>query len=185
MGFMDKAKDIYNLRKQASKIEKMLKEVTIEATSDNLTVICDGKQLFTEAKGNEEAPLDPKLGKTLIECVNKAIKKSQEIGAERMKEVMGGMLDRENKDLYALQRKAKEIKDQLKNIHIEAEAGGLFVTCDGEQRFVEAKGSEKTPLDPALAKTFVEAVNKAIKKSQMIGAEKMKEVMGPGGLFGQ
>jgi DNA-binding protein YbaB len=187
MGFFDKAKDLYTLKKQASEIEKRLKQVTIEAESNGITVICDGKQLFTEAKGNEQAPLDPKLAKTYIDCVNKAIKKSQQIGADRMKDVMGGLMGGDNKDLYTLQKKAKAIKEQLKNIHIEAEVNGLFVTCDGEQYFIEAHGSDKTPLDPTLAKTFIDATNKAIHKSQMIGAEKMQEVMGPGmgGLLGK
>jgi len=92
------------------------------------------------------------------------------------------------KDLYKLQKQAKEIKKQLKNIHIEAEANGISVVCDGEQHFMEAKVVDESLLSDAnkLGKAFVEAANKAIKKSQLIGAEKMKDVMGGfGGMFGE
>ena len=186
MGFFDKAKDLYNLKKQASVIEKQLKDVTIEAMSGPVTVVCDGKQLFLEAKASEGATLDPKIAKAFIVAVNKAIKKSQEIGAERMKGVMGGMFGDKKQDIYTLQKQAKEIKEQLKNIHIEADADGVTLTCDGEQQFVEVKGTEQSPMDPALAQAFLDATNKAIKKSQLVGAEKMKEVMGDmGSMFGK
>ena len=185
MGFFDKAKDLYNMKKQASVIEKELKGVTIDSTSGGVTVICDGKQLFLEAKAAEGATLDPKIAKTFIEAANKAIKKSQEIGAEKMKGVMNGMFGDKKMDMYTLQKQAKDIKEQLKNIHIEAEASGLILTVDGEQQFIDLKGTEQAPLDPALARAFVDASNKAIRKSQLIGAEKMKAVMGNSGMFGQ
>ena len=96
-----------------------------------------------------------------------------------------GIMDKA-KDMYSLQKKAKAIKKELKNIHVEAEAHGVTVTCDGEQNFVDAKIDESLAGDlTKIAKAFVEANNKAIKKSQMIGAEKMKAVMGDmGGMFG-
>lgn len=96
-----------------------------------------------------------------------------------------GFMD-QAKDLYKLQKQAKEIKKQLKNIHIEAEADGVVVVCDGEQNFMEAKVPEALSGDMnRVSKAFVEAANKAIKKSQLIAADKMKDVMGNmGGLFG-
>jgi|GEM_PF-160139 len=186
MGFLDKAKDLYNLKKQASAIEKELKAIVIEASSGPVTIVCDGKQLFLEAKASEGSTLDPKIAKAFIVAANKAIKKSQEIGAERMKGVMSGMFGEKKQDMYTLQKQAKEIKEQLKNIHIEAEADGVTLTCDGEQQFVEVKGGEKLPMDPALSQAFLDATNKAIKKSQLSGAEKMREAMGGmEGLFGK
>jgi len=90
------------------------------------------------------------------------------------------------KDLYKLQRQAKQIKKELKKIHIEAEADGVMVVVDGEQNFMEAKIPEALSGDlNRISKGFVEAANKAIKKSQMIAADKMKDVMGGmGGMFG-
>lgn len=90
------------------------------------------------------------------------------------------------KDLYKLQKQAKEIKKQLKNIHIEAESDGVVVICDGEQNFIETKIPEALAGETKrISKAVTEATNKAIKKSQAIAAEKMKDVMGGmGGMFG-
>jgi len=97
-----------------------------------------------------------------------------------------GFMDKA-KDLYKLQKQAKQIKNELKNIHIEAETDGVTVTVDGEQHFMEVKIDESILGDAKkLSKAFIDASNKAIKKSQLIGAEKMKSVMGGlGGMFGQ
>ena len=90
------------------------------------------------------------------------------------------------KDLYSMQKQAKAIKAQLKNIHIEAEIEGMVVTVDGEQKLIEVKIPEAMMQNAVkMAKTFVDAANKAIKKSQEIAAEKMKPVMNAmGGLMG-
>jgi DNA-binding protein YbaB len=83
------------------------------------------------------------------------------------------------KDMYALQRKAKKIKKELKNTHIEAEVDGVIVIMDGEQEVIsvsipEDKMSNNKKLGDILQKCF----NKAVKKSQQIAAEQMKDVMG-------
>ena len=84
------------------------------------------------------------------------------------------------KDMYALQRQAKQIKEELKKIHIEAETNPIKLTVDGEQHFISTEiVAEMDPdLKKKIEKAFVDAANKAIKKSQQIGAEKMKAVMG-------
>lgn len=89
------------------------------------------------------------------------------------------------KDLYSLQKKAKQIKKDLKNIHIEAEVDGVIVIMDGEQEIVKLTIPENlanniSKLEDIIAKAF----NKALKKSQEIAAEKMKDVMGPMGFPG-
>ena len=87
------------------------------------------------------------------------------------------------KDLYKIQKQARDIKAKLKKTHIEAETDGVTVTVNGEQEVQKIDISEealqkaqtnKKGLEEALEKSF----NKAIKKSQQIGAEMMKEVMG-------
>ena len=83
------------------------------------------------------------------------------------------------KDLYKLQKQAREIKGKLKNTHIEAEHEGVVVIINGEQELIEVKINDdamtnKKKLEDNLEKCF----NKAIKKSQQIGAEMMKGVMG-------
>lgn len=90
-----------------------------------------------------------------------------------------GMFD-QAKDLYKLQKQAKQIKDELANIHIESTEGGVKVTINGEQIVIS------TSIDQAqyenntaqLEKDLVIAMNKAIKKSQTIAADKMKDIMG-------
>ena len=96
-----------------------------------------------------------------------------------------GFMD-QAKDMYKLQKQAKEIKNKLKNIHVEAEANGVVVTVTGEQNFVDCKIPEALAGDTVrIGKSVVEAANKAVKKSQEIAAENMKEMMGGmGGMFG-
>lgn len=83
------------------------------------------------------------------------------------------------KDLYKLQKQAREIKGKLKNTHIEAEHEGVIVVINGEQEVVEVRISDEAMQDKSrLQNNLEKALNKAIKKSQQIGAEMMKEVMG-------
>lgn len=94
-----------------------------------------------------------------------------------------GMFD-QAKDLYKLQRQAKQIKDELANIHIESTESGVKVVINGEQTVISVN------IDAAfyqgdtakMEKDLVIALNKAIKKSQAIAADKMKEIMGDMGL---
>ena len=89
------------------------------------------------------------------------------------------------KDLYALQKQAKQIKKELKNIHIEAEVDGVIVIIDGEQEAVKVQIPESFNNNlKKLEDTLLKAFNKATKKSQQIAAEKMKDVMGPMGFPG-
>ncbi len=97
-----------------------------------------------------------------------------------------GFLD-QAKDMYKLQKQAKQIKKELKNIHVEAENDGVTVTVNGEQEILEVVIPEALAGDvKRIAKAVVEATNKAIKKAQQIAADRMKDVMGGlGGMFGQ
>lgn len=90
------------------------------------------------------------------------------------------------KELYELQKKAKKIKDELASIHIESTEGGVMVTINGEQTVISSTvnfdhyGDKKDQI----GNDFVVAMNKAIKKSQSIAADKMKDIMGNMGLGG-
>lgn len=96
-----------------------------------------------------------------------------------------GMFD-QAKELYELQKKAKKIKDELANIHIESTEGSVTITINGEQHVISTAVNmeEYTGNQSKLEKDFVIAMNKAIKKSQGIAAEKMKDIMGGMGLGG-
>ena len=83
------------------------------------------------------------------------------------------------KDLYALQKQAKQTKKELKNIHIEADVDGVVAIIDGEQEVVSLSFSDEQTKNPKkLADSLVKALNKGLKKSQQIAAEKMKPIMG-------
>lgn len=94
-----------------------------------------------------------------------------------------GMFD-QAKDLYKLQKQAKQIKDELANIHIESTEGGVKVVINGEQTVISVTITleQYQGNTPQLEKDSVIALNKAIKKSQEIAAEKMKGIMGGMGL---
>lgn len=83
------------------------------------------------------------------------------------------------KNMYKIQKQAKEMKSKLKNTHIEAEQDGITLTINGEQEVIsvvitdEAMGDKKR-LENSIEKCF----NKAVKKSQQIGAEMYKQIMG-------
>ncbi len=88
------------------------------------------------------------------------------------------------KDMYRLQKEAKRIKNELKSIHVEAEAVGVKVVVSAEQEVVSVQ------LDPAvphakLESSLVDALNRALKKAQVVAAEQMKPVMDQMGLSGQ
>jgi DNA-binding protein YbaB len=89
------------------------------------------------------------------------------------------------KDLYKLQKQAKKIKKELKNLHIEAEVNGIVITITAEQEVVDIKIPEEmlTPEKAAeLQKNLIEAFNKAIKKAQEVAAERMRGLMGDMGM---
>ena len=88
------------------------------------------------------------------------------------------MLDKA-KDLYKLQKQARQIKKQLKNTHIEAEHEGVTVAINGEQEVVKVEFTDEALENKSkMEKNLVTSLNKAIKKSQQIGADMMKDVMG-------
>lgn len=83
------------------------------------------------------------------------------------------------KDMYKLRSEAKKLEDELKQIHIEAEEGGVKVTVNAKQELIGVKISEELANNlPAIEKNIVEAQKRASKKAQEVGAEKMKGIMG-------
>jgi len=87
------------------------------------------------------------------------------------------------KDLFKIQKKAKKIKKELKNIHVEAEAEGVTVVVNAEQEIMSINIAENVQREriPELLK---DALNRAMKKAQIVAAEKMQPVMGEMGMGG-
>lgn len=86
--------------------------------------------------------------------------------------------------MYSLQKQAKTLKKELKNIHIEAEIDGVMVVITGEQEFLSVNLLEETWNNlknsdfgkKKLEEAFLKACNKAVKKAQEISGSKMKGI---------
>lgn len=93
---LQQAKDLNNLRKQAQAIQKELKDTLIEVTElDGLV-----KVVFTGEQKLEELHIDPSLldpGKqkdlenAIKNAVAQAIKQSQQVAAQKMQAITGGL----------------------------------------------------------------------------------------------
>ena len=87
-------------------------------------------------------------------------------------------------EMMKLQQEAMKVKKELENTYIEAEVNGLVITVNGEMK-VEKVDFETNELieglsdkqKEALQNAIMEAVNKWVKKSQEVAAEKMQGVM--------
>ncbi len=88
------------------------------------------------------------------------------------------------RDMFRLQREAKRIKKELKNIHVEAEAEGVVVVVNAEQEVISITIAEGIAPD-RLSALLKDALNRALKKAQVVAAEKMQAVMGQMGLGGE
>jgi len=85
------------------------------------------------------------------------------------------------RDMFRLQREAKRVKKELRNIHVEAESSGVKVVVSAEQTVLEIviDSSVDRSLLPGL---LTDALNRALKKAQIVSSERMQSVMGEMGL---
>lgn len=81
------------------------------------------------------------------------------------------------RDLFKMQREAKRIKKELKAIHVEAESQGVVVTVSAEQEVVSITIPDGLST-AAIANAVQDATNRAMKKAQLVAAEKMQGIMG-------
>jgi hypothetical protein len=93
------------------------------------------------------------------------------------------------KDLYKLQKQAREIQKELKDTEIEAKSndGWITVVFNGEQHLTEVSldaNALKPENKKELEKQILNTVSQAISRSQALAAEKMKDVMGGMGIPG-
>jgi len=80
-----------------------------------------------------------------------------------------------------MQREAKKVRKLLKKIHVEAEAEGVKVVVNGEQEVVSIEIAEEVPRE-SIAPLLIDALNRALKKAQVVAAEQMQGVLGDMGL---
>jgi DNA-binding protein YbaB len=84
------------------------------------------------------------------------------------------------KDMFRLQREAKKIKKELAKIHVEAEGQWCTVVVSAEMEVVSITIKEGAPAD--LGRDLVDALNRALKKAQIVSSEKMQGVMSEMGM---
>lgn len=79
------------------------------------------------------------------------------------------------RDMFRLQREAKRVKKDLQKIQVEADADGVGVVVSGEQEILQITITPEVPREriPVLLK---DALNRAMKKAQVVSAEKMQGV---------
>lgn len=96
------------------------------------------------------------------------------------------MLDK-MKQLYEMQKRAKQVQKELKDTEIEAKSGdgGVTVVFNGEIHMVDIK-IEEAQLSPdnkhKLEQDLKNTTAQAISKAQAIAAEKAKSMMGDLGI---
>ncbi len=88
-------------------------------------------------------------------------------------------------ELMKLQQEAMKVKKELENTYIESEVNGLVITVNWEMKVekVEFESTELIWNKEGLETAIQDAVNKWIKKSQEVAAEKMQGVMGQMGMW--
>ena len=70
---------------------------------------------------------------------------------------------------------------ELKNIHVEAEASGVRVVVTAEQEIISIEIAESVPREQ-IAALLTDALNRALKKAQVVSAEKMQVIMSEMGM---
>ena len=93
------------------------------------------------------------------------------------------------KQLYDLQKKAKKVQNELRDLLIEATSldGKVVVVFNGEQKIEEIHVDESLLVvenKTVLEKAIKDAITQALKKAQQVAADKMKQVAGDMGLPG-
>jgi DNA-binding protein YbaB len=84
-------KKLLKLRKEAKEVQKKLKNIHVEADEGNVTVTINAEQTVIGVE-IKDSGLEPQavreLQESLTKAFNKGIKKSQQIAAENMKDIL-------------------------------------------------------------------------------------------------
>ena len=84
----DKVKQLANLKRmrdQAMAIQKQLSQEEIEINEDNIKIVISGDQKLKSLE------IDGLTNARVLELINKAIKRSQEMAAKKLAEMSGGL----------------------------------------------------------------------------------------------
>ncbi len=87
----------------------------------------------------------------------------------------------ELRNSFKFQRQAKKVQNELKNIHVEAEASGVKVVVTAAMEIVSLEIAPDVPRE-RIPELTIDAMKRAMKKAQIVSAERMQGVMGEMGL---
>lgn len=87
----------------------------------------------------------------------------------------------ELRNSFKFQRQAGKVQKELKSIHVEAEASGVKVVVSAAMEIISITIDSGVAQD-RVAALLVDALNRALKKAQIVSAERMQGVMGELGL---
>ncbi len=82
---------------------------------------------------------------------------------------------------FRFQREAKRVRKELSKIHVEAEASGVLVVVSAEQEIVSITIPDSVPREQ-IGALLKDALNRAMKKAQIVASEKMQGIMGDMGM---
>jgi len=77
--------DLKKMRDQAMVIQKQLAQEEIEINEDNIRIVISGDQKLKTLE------IDGLTNDRVLELINKAVKKSQEMAAKKLAEMSGGL----------------------------------------------------------------------------------------------
>lgn len=87
----------------------------------------------------------------------------------------------ELRNSFKFQRQAKQVQKELKNIHVEAEAPGIKVVISAAMEVISIDVDAGVPAD-RVGPLLTDALNRALKKAQIVSSQRMQGVMGEMGL---
>ena len=77
--------ELKKMRDQAMQIQKALAQEKVEVEEQGIKIVMTGEQRVEDVK------IDGQTNSRLIEVLNKAIKRSQEVAAQKLQEMSGGL----------------------------------------------------------------------------------------------
>ncbi|MBP7114363.1 MAG: YbaB/EbfC family nucleoid-associated protein [Candidatus Peribacteraceae bacterium] len=87
----------------------------------------------------------------------------------------------ELRNSFKFQRQASKVQKELKNIHVEAEASGVHVVVSAAMEIISVTVAPEVQRE-RIGELLKDALNRAMKKAQIVSAERMQGVMGELGL---
>lgn len=89
---LDKIKQMYELKQKAEQVKRELESTDVEASAQNnqVKIVISGSQKVKSLEIADSLLGDKEdLQSSLVNCINNAIRNSQELAARKMKEITG------------------------------------------------------------------------------------------------